>query len=110
MAGAGLVCCRGQSGWKGRAGDRCGAGIGAAIAGTFAGAGVCVAGRRSAPQAQTVQHVSEEGAAALALCADVAGLAAMTGAVEQVLDRFGRLGIVVATAGIQARPGAGLFA
>jgi len=34
----------------------------------------------------------------------------MTDAVEQVLDRFGRLGIVVATAGIQARPGAGLFA
>jgi 3-oxoacyl-[acyl-carrier protein] reductase len=82
-----------------------GTGIGAAIAETFAGAGACVAvtGRRAAPLAQTVQRVTEEGRAALAVCADVADLAAMSGAVKKVLDRFERLDIVVANAGIQPR-------
>jgi 3-oxoacyl-[acyl-carrier protein] reductase len=82
-----------------------GTGIGAAIAETFAGAGACVAvtGRRAAPLAQTVQRVTEEGGAALAACADVADLAAMSGAMEKVLDRFGCLDIVVANAGIQPR-------
>jgi 3-oxoacyl-[acyl-carrier protein] reductase len=82
-----------------------GTGIGAAIAEIFAGAGACVAvtGRRSAPLAQTVQRVTESGGTALAACADVADLAAMTGALEKVLDRFGRLDIVVANAGIQPR-------
>jgi NAD(P)-dependent dehydrogenase (short-subunit alcohol dehydrogenase family) len=80
-----------------------GTGIGAAIAETFAGAGACVAvtGRRSAPLAQTVRRVTQDGGAALAARADVADLAAMTAAVEKLLDRFGRLDIVVANAGIQ---------
>ena len=80
-----------------------GTGIGAAIAETFAGAGACVAvtGRRSAPLAQTVRHIREGGGSALAVCADVADLIAMTVAVEQVLGRFGHLDIVVANAGIQ---------
>ena len=80
-----------------------GTGIGAAIAEAFAGAGACVAvtGRRAAPLAQIVQRVTEAGGTALAACADVADLAAMTGAAEKALDRFGRLDIVVANAGIQ---------
>jgi NAD(P)-dependent dehydrogenase (short-subunit alcohol dehydrogenase family) len=84
-----------------------GTGIGAAIAEAFSGAGACVAvtGRRPAPLAQTVQRVTDSGGAALAVCADVADLAAMTGAVAETLDRFGHLDIVVANAGIQ--PGQG---
>jgi 3-oxoacyl-[acyl-carrier protein] reductase len=80
-----------------------GTGIGAAIAETFAGAGACVAvtGRRAGPLAQTVQRVADGGGAALAVCADVADLAGMTGAVERAVERFGRLDIVVANAGIQ---------
>ncbi|HEX9356100.1 MAG TPA: SDR family NAD(P)-dependent oxidoreductase [Streptosporangiaceae bacterium] len=80
-----------------------GTGIGAAIAEIFAGAGACVAvtGRRSAPLAQTLQRITQEGGSALAACADVADLAATSAAVDKVLDRFGRLDIVVANAGIQ---------
>ncbi len=80
-----------------------GSGIGAAIAEILGGAGACVAvtGRRPEPLARTVQRVTEGGGSAFAACADVADLAAMTGAAQQVLDRFGRLDIVVANAGIQ---------
>jgi NAD(P)-dependent dehydrogenase (short-subunit alcohol dehydrogenase family) len=82
-----------------------GTGIGAAIAETFSGAGasVAVTGRRPAPLAQTVQRVTESGGLALAVCADVTDLAAMSGAVEETLDRFDHLDIVVANAGIQPR-------
>ena len=81
-----------------------GTGIGAAIAETFAGAGarVAVTGRRPAPLDQIVQRITARGGAAVAACADVTDLAAMTGGVATVLDRFGRLDIVVANAGIQA--------
>ena len=84
-----------------------GTGIGAAIAEAVSAAGACVAvtGRRPAPLAQAVQRVTESGGTALAVCADVADLAAMTGAVAETLDRFGHLDIVVANAGIQ--PGQG---
>jgi 3-oxoacyl-[acyl-carrier protein] reductase len=79
-----------------------GTGIGAAIAETFARAGACVAvtGRRPAPLEQTVRRVEGSGGKALAVCADVTDLEAMAGAVDQVTDRFGHLGIVVANAGI----------
>jgi meso-butanediol dehydrogenase / (S,S)-butanediol dehydrogenase / diacetyl reductase len=88
-----------------------GTGIGAAIAETFSRAGACVVvtGRRSAPLAQTVQRVTESGGAALAVCADVADLAAMTGAAEETLDRFGQLDIVVANAGIPRGPTGQVF-
>lgn len=80
-----------------------GTGIGAAIAEAFAVAGACVAvtGRRPALLAQTVQRITDRGGTALAACADVTDLAAMTGAAEKVGDRFGRLDIAVANAGIQ---------
>jgi 3-oxoacyl-[acyl-carrier protein] reductase len=83
-----------------------GTGIGAAIAEAFAGAGarVAVTGRRAAPLAQTVQRITRGGTEALAACADVTDLGAMAGAVGQVLDRFGRLDIVVANAGIVPPP------
>ena len=79
-----------------------GTGIGSAIAESFARAGACVAvtGRRAAPLTQTVQRVTDSGGTALAACADVADLAAMTAAAEKAVDRFGRLDIVVANAGI----------
>jgi len=79
-----------------------GTGIGAAIAESLAAAGAAVAvtGRRAAPLAQTVQRITETGGAALAASADVTDLAAMADVVEKVLDRFGRLDVVVANAGI----------
>jgi len=80
-----------------------GTGIGAAIAEAFAGAGarVAVTGRRPAPLGRTVRRIADQGGNAAAVSADVTDLAAMTGAVESVLDRFGRLDIVVANAGVQ---------
>jgi NAD(P)-dependent dehydrogenase (short-subunit alcohol dehydrogenase family) len=83
-----------------------GTGIGAAIAEALAGAGACVAvtGRRLAPLTQTVERIAGQGGTALAACADVTDLAAMTGAVEKAVDRFGRLDIVVANAGIMPGP------
>jgi NAD(P)-dependent dehydrogenase (short-subunit alcohol dehydrogenase family) len=79
-----------------------GTGIGAAIAESFAAAGAAVAvtGRRPAPLAQTVQRIAGTGGAALAASADVTDLAAMAQVVGQVLDRFGRLDLVVANAGM----------
>ena len=84
-----------------------GTGIGAAIAESFAAAGAAVAvtGRRSAPLTQIVQRITERGGVALAASADVTDLAAMTDVVEKVVDRFGRLNVVVANAGIMAQDG-----
>lgn len=83
-----------------------GTGIGAAIAEAFAGAGarVAVTGRRPAPLLQTAERIAAQGGTALAACADVTDLAAMTGAVEQAVNRFGRLDIAVANAGIMLAP------
>jgi 3-oxoacyl-[acyl-carrier protein] reductase len=84
-----------------------GTGIGAAIADALAGAGagVAVTGRRAAPLAQTVQRIAHGRGNALAVRADVTDLRAMGAAVQEVLDRFGRLDIVVANAGIYPRRG-----
>jgi 3-oxoacyl-[acyl-carrier protein] reductase len=84
-----------------------GTGIGAAIAESLAGAGahVAVTGRRAAPLAQTVQRITERGGAALAASADVTDLAAMAEVVDKVLDRFGRLDVVVANAGLVPQGG-----
>lgn len=61
---------------------------------------MAVTGRRAAPLAHTVQRIKQRGGAAQAACADVTDLGAMAGAVGEALDRFGRLDIVVANAGI----------
>jgi 3-oxoacyl-[acyl-carrier protein] reductase len=79
-----------------------GTGIGAAIAESFAAAGAAVAviGRRAPPLAQTVRRIADSGGTALAARADVTDLAGMADVVGKVLDRFGRLDLVVANAGI----------
>jgi 3-oxoacyl-[acyl-carrier protein] reductase len=79
-----------------------GTGIGAAIAEAFAGAGarVVVTGRRPAPLMRTAERIAGQGGTALAASADVTDLAAMTGVAQTAVDRFGRLDIVVANAGI----------
>ena len=79
-----------------------GTGIGAAIAESFAAAGAAVAvtGRRPAPLARTVRRIADTGGSAVAASADVTDLAAMAEVVAQVLDRFGRLDLVVANAGM----------
>jgi 3-oxoacyl-[acyl-carrier protein] reductase len=78
-----------------------GSGIGAAIAEgcAAAGAAVGVTGRRAAPLAETVQRIEAAGGSALAVPADVTDLRAMEQAVAAVVDRFGRLDLVVANAG-----------
>jgi NAD(P)-dependent dehydrogenase (short-subunit alcohol dehydrogenase family) len=84
-----------------------GTGIGAAIAQAFAaaGAGVTVTGRRPAPLAEVTGQIAADGGRALAVPADVADGQAMDAAVTAAADRFGRLDIVVANAGIVAVPG-----
>lgn len=79
-----------------------GTGIGAAIAQAFAddGASVAVTGRRPGPLERTARKIVAGGGTALAVPADVTDLDSMTDAVAQATDRFGRLDIVVANAGI----------
>jgi NAD(P)-dependent dehydrogenase (short-subunit alcohol dehydrogenase family) len=84
-----------------------GTGIGAAIAEAYASAGasVAVTGRRPDPLAGVAARISAAGGTALAVCADVTRLDAMSDAVAAVVARFGRLDVVVANAGIQPAPG-----
>jgi 3-oxoacyl-[acyl-carrier protein] reductase len=84
-----------------------GTGIGAAIAEAYASAGasVAVTGRRPDPLASVAARISAAGGTALAACADVTRLDAMSDAVAAVLARFGHLDVVVANAGIQPAPG-----
>jgi meso-butanediol dehydrogenase/(S,S)-butanediol dehydrogenase/diacetyl reductase len=74
-----------------------GTGIGAAMARRFAAAGakVAVTGRRIEP----LQHIAKE-IGGLALAVDVRDSDAMADAVRQITDRWGRLDIVVANAGV----------
>jgi NAD(P)-dependent dehydrogenase (short-subunit alcohol dehydrogenase family) len=79
-----------------------GTGIGAAIARVYAAAGaaVTVTGRRAEPLAGVVDDVGSAGGVAWAVTADVTELDAMQRAVDGTVERFGRLDIVVANAGI----------
>ena len=79
-----------------------GTGIGAAIATAFAQAGarVAVTGRRPEPLEHVSAQITAAGGSTLAVPADVANAGAMSSAVGAVLDRFGRLDIAVANAGI----------
>ena len=78
-----------------------GTGIGAAIAATYAAAGasVAVTGRRSEPLADVVARIQGAGGRALDLPCDVTDLEQMQAAVDTLVERFGRLDIVVANAG-----------
>ena len=79
-----------------------GTGIGASIAEVFAavGAAVTVTGRRPDPLAEVAARITAAGGAALAVPADVTDLDAMQRAADETVERFGRLDIVVANAGI----------
>jgi NAD(P)-dependent dehydrogenase (short-subunit alcohol dehydrogenase family) len=74
-----------------------GTGIGAAIAGRFAreGASVVVTGRRPAP----IQEVARQ-TGAVPVAGDAADPAHIADVVATALDRFGRLDVVVANAGV----------
>jgi 3-oxoacyl-[acyl-carrier protein] reductase len=79
-----------------------GTGIGAAIARSFAAAGarVTVTGRRVEPLAGVVESIGAAGGVAWAAPADVTDLVAMQRAADGTVERFGRLDVVVANAGI----------
>ncbi len=80
-----------------------GSGIGAATARLMAAAGakVAVVGLPAAGVAAVANELNEAGHSALAITTDVADAAAVAGAVEQTVQTFGRLDLVVASAGIQ---------
>jgi len=78
-----------------------GSGIGAATAALLAadGARIAALGRTERPLQQVVQQIEAAGGEAMPVVADVGGPAAMAAAVQQIVDRWGRLDIVVANAG-----------
>ncbi len=80
-----------------------GSGIGAATAHLLAAAGAKVAcvGLPAAGVEAVADELTRAGHAALAIVADVADAQAVAAAVAQVVDHFGRLDLVVASAGIQ---------
>jgi NAD(P)-dependent dehydrogenase (short-subunit alcohol dehydrogenase family) len=79
-----------------------GTGIGASIADAFAAAGaaVTITGRRPEPLNEVAGRITATGASALAVPADVTDFDAMQRATDTTVERFGRLDIVVANAGI----------
>lgn len=79
-----------------------GRGIGAAVATALAhlGASVILAGRTSGPLDQTVQTITRAGCRAEAFPCDVASLPSVEALGRHVSDRFGRLDVLVNSAGI----------
>jgi NAD(P)-dependent dehydrogenase (short-subunit alcohol dehydrogenase family) len=79
-----------------------GSGIGKASAVRFVeeGAQVGVLSDSESEIRVTAEEIEAAGRSALPLVADMRDLAAVRGAVEQVVERFGRLDIVFANAGI----------
>jgi 2-deoxy-D-gluconate 3-dehydrogenase len=82
-----------------------GSGIGRAIAIGYARAGahVAVAGRNPQALAAVAAEVTGAGREALACPVDVRGVAAVKALVARVVDRFGRLDVLVNNAGIISR-------
>jgi len=82
-------------------------GIGRALAAAYARAGVaCVIGYRPGDphdHTEVVRDVEESGGRALAVPADVTDSAAVDALADAALDRFGRLDIAVANAGVLRR-------
>ena len=78
-----------------------GTGIGRATATAFAreGCRVALVGRRPEPLAQVAEELQEDGAECLALPADVVNRAGVQEAVRCLLDRWGRLDVLVNNAG-----------
>jgi NAD(P)-dependent dehydrogenase (short-subunit alcohol dehydrogenase family) len=79
-----------------------GSGIGAATARRYARAGAKVAVLSRTPDEieTVVREIERAGGTAMAVCADVADAAAVEQAVREVVDRWGRLDVVVANAGV----------
>lgn len=79
-----------------------GEGIGRAIAieAARSGAKVAVTGRDPEPLQKVVQEISDEGGECIAVPGDVSRNEEMQQAVDRVVDRYGKLQIVVANAGI----------
>jgi NAD(P)-dependent dehydrogenase (short-subunit alcohol dehydrogenase family) len=79
-----------------------GSGIGRATALLFAreGARVAVLGRSEDELGEVVAAIGEAGSEGLALVADISDAAAMQGAVEELMGRWGRLDSVFANAGV----------
>ncbi|MBI5668547.1 MAG: SDR family oxidoreductase [Chloroflexi bacterium] len=82
-----------------------GSGIGAAAAHALAheGAKVAALGRTEDELRQTVEAINRNGGEAISVIADVSQPNAMQQAVEQVINRWGRLDIVLANAGINGK-------
>jgi NAD(P)-dependent dehydrogenase (short-subunit alcohol dehydrogenase family) len=79
-----------------------GSGIGAAIARRYATAGARVAALSRTPDEiqDVVRDIERGGGTAMAVLADVSDAAAMERAVREVVDRWGRLDVVVPNAGV----------
>jgi NADP-dependent 3-hydroxy acid dehydrogenase YdfG len=79
-----------------------GTGIGAATAEELAGAGVriVVVGRRPGPLEDVVARIGRCGGQAMALAADVADYPAMEEVVKRIVERYGRLDLLVANAAV----------
>ena len=79
-----------------------GSGIGKAAALTFAreGAKVAVLGRTESQLNQTVEEIKSSGGEAIAILGDVSQPSDVEQAIQQVIDAWGRLDIVLANAGI----------
>ena len=88
-----------------------GRGIGAAVAKTLAAEGVSVvvndlgaavdgSGTDSTPAAQTVEEITSKGGTAAIDGSDISDFDAAAGLIQGAIDRFGKLDIVVNTAGI----------
>ena len=78
-----------------------GTGIGSATARLFAseGASVCVSGRRLAPLQETVAAIQASGAAAMAVPGSVAVTEDCRRIVSETMDAYGRIDILVTSAG-----------
>jgi NADP-dependent 3-hydroxy acid dehydrogenase YdfG len=77
-----------------------GIGEGAALALAAAGARVAVSARRADRLEQLVTRIGEAGSEGLALVGDVVDEAFSTGSVERTVEHFGRIDILVNSAGI----------
>jgi NAD(P)-dependent dehydrogenase (short-subunit alcohol dehydrogenase family) len=88
-----------------------GRGIGAAVAKTLAAEGVSVvvndlgaevdgSGADTTPAAQTVAEITGKGGTAVVDGSDIADFDSAAGLIQSTIDRFGKLDIVVNTAGI----------
>lgn len=84
-----------------------GIGEATAVALAQAGARVCVVGRRSDRLSELVSRIEAIGGAALALPADVTEEAAAFAIVEQTVDRFERIDILINSAGMVQSGGVG---